>query len=387
MIKIAIVEVLKAKTIKDASVSHAMLTRINDTYDNLMELDDHIIKLIIENSAADALLHNLKLHIEDPEAQVGLYGHYSYAGAFRMPLRTVVIADMGSDRDYGALVAHELTHAVSALAFRFDVPAFEAGLKNRLIDSKMQAYLAKPILPCTSDDNQIFNPEILKFKQCVREDYARFLQEKRSFSGEPRLDDYFENLERRFPEGILETESLCEVLPIYMECRVQLFKRVKENKMTKEQALRHLEEQLPRIHDYVETDFKKVLQQRLEHYYFKLHSAGYEVQCVQLHMKPTTNRHVGTLFHHGVLRFSHTARLQKDICKLLIESDEVKGLNKSISTASENMNLHVKLSNNQHINILFRNSINALKHKEISKELTDDAEENTSSLEQASSIN
>jgi hypothetical protein len=382
----AIIEVLKTKTTKDDSVSQAVLVCVNDAYDNLMALDDHIIKLIIENCAMDALLHNLKLHVEDPETQVRLYGHYSYAGSFRFPLRTVVIADMGSGHDYEMVVAHELTHAVSALAFRFDVPAFEFWLKNKPKASKVSDYLAAPLLPCTFSDNQMFNPQILKFKQCVREDYAGSLQEKSSSSGEPRLDNYFENLERRFPDGILETDSLCEVLPIYMECRVQLLKLVKENKMTKEQALRHLEEQLSRIHDYVETDFKKVLQQRLEHYYSKLHLAGYEVQCVQLHMKPTTNQHVGTLFHRGGLRFSHTANVQKDIRKKSAESDNAKGLNEEILTAPESMKQYMKLSTNQHLNILFLGSINALKQKEISSKLTADVEENTfSSIEQASS--
>lgn len=334
MPKNPIIDALKDKTFKRNSVPPTSLTSLNKAYDNLMSLDDHIIKLVVENCAMDALLHNLRIMIEPPSAQCFEGSGQTYAGNFSLGTRVITIVDFGDFHSYSTLMIHEMTHAVSALAFRFDTLRFELEYKTDPQNSQFLKYLDTPPLPCTTSEqrhqnwdlfryrddvlsqfkfhNQTTNPADLKFKRCVREDSEHCRQDICKKSGVERLDNFFEDLELLFPKGILETEPLCEVLSIYMECRVKLFKLVKENKMTKEQALGHLAEKLPRIHDYVETDFKKTLQLRLESYYSTLHFQNYEVQCVQLYRKPmSSNQKVGTLFNRdGSLRISTAAPME-----------------------------------------------------------------------------
>jgi hypothetical protein len=123
-----------------------------------------------------------------------------------------------------------------------------------------------------SDEYQKVNPSALKFKQCVRED-LRLRNQNHFFPmgvAASNAEERFPVEERYFPEGILESNSLEEIFPMYMEYRYDLLRTAAAKGITKESALNVLAEKLPRLHDYFETDVKKVLKYRLYSYKYQL---------------------------------------------------------------------------------------------------------------------
>ena len=66
-----------------------------------------------------------------------------------------------------------------------------------------------------------------------------------------------------------------------MECRVELLRMADAQGFSNEYALGLLARKLPRIHDYVETDLKKVLQYRLKCFENELKSGGIESEFLK----------------------------------------------------------------------------------------------------------
>jgi len=303
---------LKAFINKSSDVSQTDIENLYASLDLLFSNKDELTLLILENVALDIILHNLKTRFMNALECVG---SDCCSGSFS-PARGISIVNFPGANDFYNTLIHEFTHAVSCYAFRFVPLPLRPDFTPLFYKEAFAQFISRPILPYPDSGGwekykyHNINPAALKFKYCVREDYK--------YSNTPsdmmvdgisseKLDNFFPILERLFPNALLENASLEEILPVYMECRVELLRMADVNGFPREHALGILARKLPRIHDYSETDLRKVLKYRLECFEDELHSRGIESEF----LKDQTSHSdmIRTVFKKdGTLHMSPTSR-------------------------------------------------------------------------------
>lgn len=232
----------------------------------LKDLDDPLITLILENLAIDTEFHHLKFGIMDIE----FVGTRMTMGRFNY-LNGMIWVSINSNL-FKTLI-HEMAHASVFFIFR---------------PTQM---LQPAIFPCEQKQTFLknseleFNPAELKFKQCVRHDkkhleenmFEKFLFSpeidlqqsidfwKRSVELQSSLSQFFTNIETSYQAKMQDNTALKEVFSFYMEIRASLLQLAKDYHIEKKSAMAVLHRYLPRLHDYFETDIKRILRHRLRY--------------------------------------------------------------------------------------------------------------------------
>lgn len=300
-----LLEYLKRLTQKSESASEADLANLLALYERLLANQDEITLLIMEITALNIITHGQTVHIESYEDQLKNKDKHSsiYLGQFDQLRKSITIAKYPYLNDFLHVVIHEFTHAVSGFTFAFDprtdVASNDLGLYSK--DTAKQLFFNamddfyNPPLPYPTKKNPLLhekstkikyrypesmkiNPAALKFQQCVREDLRNATQAKTipDIMGK-YIDLYFSRLKREFPNDDFSAErNLAEVLPIYMELRTRIVALAKQQGHGINYALNLLAKHTPRIHDYCETDFKKVLSARLRFFANRLYVGNAE---------------------------------------------------------------------------------------------------------------
>lgn len=256
----------------DTNISKNTHLHVLTSLKQLSTNKDPLTLLVIENALLDIFLHRQKIQILDfTECR----GSSCCSGSFCRATRTITLVDF-HDQDFSQVLIHEFMHAVTCFAFSFDpfpftefFSPFSKPFNEKIFPISLATFLNTPTLPFPDEDNLFkssrfnkLNPAALKFLYCVRED-VKHLQQSQHVTIE-KIDHFFSNLERRFPAGIFTREALEEILPAYMECRIELLRIAKNEGVSTRLALTTLAEKLPHIHAYCETDLKKILLHRLE---------------------------------------------------------------------------------------------------------------------------
>lgn len=297
-----LVSIIKFCIHHSPAVSSDTLKNVLASFDALSSNQDELTLLVLENCLLDVLLHKQKIQIRDfTECR----GSDCCGGSFCAATRTISIINFPNLMDFSNVLIHEFMHAVSCFAFRFDPFPWSLGYSDSAFSYAVSKFLSPSILPHHVGDNlpreyefQYLNPSALKFKQCVREDLKHAKEDtmQLNITTTEKLDKFFSDFERHFPDGILENNALEEILPVYMECRIELLQIANAQGLSKEQALNALANKLPRIHDYCETDLKKVLAHRLEKFRPALDMHFIESQFLAKQTRPADGAKVKTCF-------------------------------------------------------------------------------------------
>lgn len=302
---ISLCSLLKARVYRTPVVLTDALENLYASIDTLFSNGDDLTLLIVENCALDILLHRQKIQLIDFSE---CSGTSCCSGSFCLATRTISIIDFPDIINFSNTIIHEFSHAICGLPFRFDPFPFATQFGD-LFPNAVNNFNKYPILPYPATTNILdhnkfpyINPSALKFKQCVREDLIRD-NTHISPSSINKLDTFFSDLQRNFPDGILEQNALEEILPIYMECRVKLLHEANTKGFSKKIALSTLASKLPRIHDFFETDLKKVLKHRLISFRHELSSRSVESQFLKQHTQVNNRAVITSIKNDGALYF------------------------------------------------------------------------------------
>lgn len=251
--------------------SSAFPGKIQTSFQELVNLQDELITLMLENACLDWLHHGFKIESGDLKDNDMEFGLIIKMGEFDTRTRTIVV----DNHSFNILrtLMHELAHACIFFIFQPATLAFCASTPHT------QQTFFRPI-------NVNFNPSELKLKKCVRDDrknLPRFDEIDSLFS--PEIDEsieakdfnfnikkmllvfelslFFANISAAYKGDIFDEKSLVEIFPFYMELRAMIMKLAKEYQIEKKYALAVLERYLPRLHDYFETDLKRIIKHRL----------------------------------------------------------------------------------------------------------------------------
>jgi hypothetical protein len=229
---------------------------------DLIDLGDDFILLVLENTSIDLMFHGLSFEIS---TRIEIVNNMQRLGLFCMDTKTVTIAL--SPAVFSTLI-HEIAHACTYFTFRRNV--------TNLPETP----------PHPPSHPYEFNPAKLKFLRCVNEDKWRLkygIAEDYLFS--PQIDTlfqtpvfiikvndlkcalkkYFAQIEYCYEVEINHEAGLNEIFPFYIEIRAKLLKFAKDYGIPKHMAYDTLERYLPKLHQYFETDIKRILQHRLYH--------------------------------------------------------------------------------------------------------------------------
>lgn len=239
-----------------------------EIFQKLADLDDKLILLILENIAIDVKLHGMTFECINFQSNADRCFKFGEFDALERALKFSITPFL-----FNTFI-HELTHACVSFTFR---PQNIAG-KLASVPHDQHNTVFK-------NSKAKFNPAELKFKQCVREDYQK--QKTADMSGflfSPTIDlqshdcsmrcldlrfslkDFFTKIEESYKSGIFDEVALAEIFSHYMEIRANLMQFAKDYNIEKKEAMKILAKHLPRLHDYFETDIKRVLGHRLRYF-------------------------------------------------------------------------------------------------------------------------
>lgn len=173
---------------------------------------------------------------------------------------------------------------MSYFAFTFDIVA-----NNKKYNSSIFSLFRGLPYPIERKDvNWEINPSELKFRQCVTRDLS--INKKRELTKNnklnifimtnEKLNNFFNRIEEIYETEIFTCKALQEILPIYMELRFEILRYANMHKIPMSDALNVLKTKLPHIHDYCETDFRKILKTRLRHFSVKLDEFNLVSSCL-----------------------------------------------------------------------------------------------------------
>lgn len=251
-------------------------------FQKLVSLNDDLISLMLENAYLDHQYHGLNIAPSSMEMAEDV--HMLKSGEFDGRTRTISVA---SDLPIKIeTFMHELAHAAtfflfkpSPLTFGVSVPHAQKAFRDR---------------------RDLFNPAELKFKQCVREDKENLNVDLDSSLFSAEIDDlhsdsdnftirklllnynfstFFSHIEMGYDPDIYSEKSLAEIFPFYINIRTSLLLLANDFYIDKSHAIAVLERRLPRLHDYFETDIKRLLKNRLRDLLDDV-GHGYESSCV-----------------------------------------------------------------------------------------------------------
>lgn len=329
-----LVEKLKSYTSLHESVTDTdEYNKLCESYQTLLDLDDDLILLILENNVLNGMIHHQKIVLEDIAVQFdNPHNITAHLGRFDKNQRKVTIIK-GPTNIYDETVIHEFTHAANGFAFVFDPLPVKNRLEERFKTEECRqsifnntskefrraAVLPHPAYECPYQRDKIDNNiAALKFKQCVRRDMQNYQDNTENpFNLDPNIslmDNaitlFMINIDLHIKKVGYSTRTLEEVLPLYMECRLNLLKIARDHNLPCTSAYNKLAEKIPHIHAYCETDFKKVLKYRLQ-YYRSRYNDGYYSEYLKRHATVPTSS-VTTTFHEaGTLKFTRSEFIPK----------------------------------------------------------------------------
>ncbi len=115
-----------------------------------------------------------------------------------------------------------------------------------------------------------------------------------------RLLQFFNRLEHAYKFNIFDENILREIFPFYIELRISILELAEVHNQDKKQALADLHNYLPRLHDYFETDIKRILKHRLQ--YFIQHNGLEEYKCLSLNQAQLKTDKNSELIYESDLR-------------------------------------------------------------------------------------
>jgi hypothetical protein len=298
-----------------------------DGLDELFAYDDPLTLLILENTVIDILHSKLKIHLTQ--------GNAIHAGVFSILSRGIEINDV-SELQYDSatmdanILLHEMTHAVACFGFRIDPFALQQFFKvagygdsfgaKITVEAELKEFIKNHHLPYPSQPNSRFfnfmgklhsddrkkfrelNPARHKFDYCVREDVARITKQNYfNFPEDERFNDLAWNLQSCMYNPNRPAE-LGEVFSRYMECRLHLLRKAKENAIPENETFKLLEKISPKVHAYFETDVKKILHLRLIYFTEKYPNDFKSVYFKKYPKQESTSVHE-TYRRDGTLKF------------------------------------------------------------------------------------
>lgn len=278
---VPVISFLKDHVYKKEKVSPEDYNHLLSSFDELISFDDELTVLILDNIGIHVALNKLKIVIKNFSDQMHI-NEITHSGSFTLATRAVIVCTSQNPTHYTSTLIHELTHAVSGFAFRFDpFPCME--YYNYPMPRHVKEFIEDPVLPYPMRNSSIFypmryylmnqsitlNPAKLKFNYCAREDIKKFNLENATaitstVGSSANLDSLLWDLHNFHLENPEKIENHEEIFPIYMELRIELLRLAKEKSLPKETTYDALSTILPRIHDYSETDIKKLLKYRLD---------------------------------------------------------------------------------------------------------------------------
>jgi hypothetical protein len=303
------------------------VTSLLTALDVLYSLDDKLTLLILENTLADIFHSKLKIHIRPEQDKT--------PGKFSLATRNIEINNSELHQDFSLdtrILLHEMTHAVSCFAFRLDPFVAKEILDEKgygdivgiqsYIKQSMAEFIKNPLNPYHPSKNahslrkfsqvgenkfaEGLNPAELKFKHCVKEvadkikeDGCAYFSEDKDFSTTALSlqESIFD------PHNIDKPQDLEEVFSRYMECRLHLLNKAKQNSIPADQVFTLLEKLAPKLHDYFETDVKKLLQYRLMYFKQKFPN-DFESLYLKTYPQEESKEVKETFRKDGVLKFA-----------------------------------------------------------------------------------
>jgi hypothetical protein len=292
--------------------------------EKLFALEDQLTLLVLENTLVDMLHSKVIIHISKEQD--------IHPGKFSLANRFIVISDSEWHKSSrvekdAAILLHEMAHAVSCFAFRIDPflmkQSFEehgyGDLKEvqRAVKQAMTDFIKKPQLPYSSKKKATFNnqtneytdglnPAELKFNQCIREVAAKIKQDGYlHFDDDAGFDVLASSLQECIHDTFNETkpQNLEEVFSRYMECRLYLLNKTQHNSIPSDKTFELLKELSPRLHDYFETDVKKLLLHRLT-YFSKKFPGEFESKYFTMYPQQESKGVQEKFIRDGTLGFS-----------------------------------------------------------------------------------
>ncbi len=235
----------------------------------LVSFNDELITLILENLSIDVMYHQLTFDI--------LSSQYRQDGLVQLGNFDFILSQIGLNLDNHPFVTQpllvSLMHEMAHACVYFTYQDYASVLSFAIIPWDSQQTFFK-------NSNIEFNPAQLKFKQCVRADnehlkkmsldnieafFPAAITDKERNDLKLRLCRFFSHIENAYQKDLFSNQALSEVFSFYMEIRAFLLFFAQQFQIEKKAMLNVLAQTLPKLHDYFETDVKRILKNRLDY--------------------------------------------------------------------------------------------------------------------------